>query len=215
MINHPDWIHLTMLHEMKHPVTDAALTILRSTDTCTTVFRQQTQRVALMVLAECLRTMPVDAVRVVTPVGEADGCRPFGRLVVVPVLRAGLAFTSAIEQLCPDAEQMYAGLARDEVTAEAHWYMDRIGDLSGAFVVVLDPMLATGGSSAQVVARCIERGATSVVMGCIVAAPEGVAEVEGRFPDIRIVTAALDSHLNDVKYIIPGLGDFGDRWCGT
>jgi uracil phosphoribosyltransferase len=93
--------------------------------------------------------------------------------------------------------------------------MDRIGDVSGAFVVVLDPMLATGGSVAQVVARCMERGAATVVVGCIVAAPEGVAEVEGRFPDVRIVTAALDSHLNDVKYIIPGLGDFGDRWCGT
>lgn len=204
-----------MLHEMKHPVSDVALTILRAQDTCTTAFRQQTQRVALMVLAECLRSMPIDAVRVTTPVGEADGCRPVGRLVVVPVLRAGLAFTSAVEQLCPDAELMFAGLARDETTAEAHWYMDRIGDLSGAFVVVLDPMLATGGSVGQVVARCMERGAAAVVVGCIVAAPEGVAEVEGRFPDVRIVTAALDSHLNDVKYIIPGLGDFGDRWCGT
>jgi uracil phosphoribosyltransferase len=206
---------LIMLHEIKHPISDAALTVLRAKDTGTTGFRQQTQRVALMVLAECLRTMPVNVIPVITPVGEANGCQLTGRLVVVPVLRAGLAFTSAVEQLCPDAELMFAGLARDEVTAEAHWYMDRIGDLSGAFVVVLDPMLATGGSVGQVIARCIERGAATVVVGCIVAAPEGVAEVEGRFPDIRIVTAALDSHLNDVKYIIPGLGDFGDRWCGT
>ena len=204
-----------MLHEMKHPVSDAALTLLRAKGTCTTGFRQQTQRVALMVLAECLRTMPVDIVRVTTPVGEANGCQLSGRLVVVPVLRAGLAFTSAVEQLCPDAELMFAGLARDEATAEAHWYMDRVSDLSGAFVIVLDPMLATGGSVGQVITRCIERGAESVVVGCIVAAPEGVAEVEGRFPDVRIVTAALDSHLNDVKYIIPGLGDFGDRWSGT
>lgn len=204
-----------MLYEIKHPISDAALTILRAQDTCTTGFRQQTQRVALMVLAECLRTLPVDAVRVVTPVGEADGCRLLGRLVVVPVLRAGLAFTSAVEQLCPDAELMFAGLARDETTAEAHWYMDRIGDLSGAFVVVLDPMLATGGSATQVIRRCLERGAKTIVLGCIVAAPEGVAEVEAQFPNVRIVTAALDSHLNDVKYIIPGLGDFGDRWSGT
>lgn len=204
-----------MLYEIKHPVSDAALTILRAEDTCTTSFRQQTQRVALMVLSECLRTLPVDAVRVVTPVGEADGCRLLGRLVVVPVLRAGLAFTSAVEQLCPDAELMFAGLARDESTAEAHWYMDRIGDLNGAFVVVLDPMLATGGSATQVIQRCLERGAATVVLGCIVAAPEGVADVETHYPDIRIVTAALDSHLNDVKYIIPGLGDFGDRWCNT
>ncbi|MEY3601543.1 MAG: Uracil phosphoribosyltransferase [Armatimonadota bacterium] len=204
-----------MLHEIKHPISDAALTILRAEDTCTTAFRQQTQRVALMVLAECLRTLPVDAVRVVTPVGEADGCRLLGRLVVVPVLRAGLAFTSAVEQLCPDAELMFAGLARDETTAEADWYMDRIGDLSGAFVVVLDPMLATGGSATQVIQRCFLRGATTIVLGCIVAAPEGVADVEAQFPNVRIVTAALDSHLNDVKYIIPGLGDFGDRWSGT
>ena len=204
-----------MLHEIKHPISDAALTILRAKDTCTTGFRQQTQRGALMVLTECLRTMPVDAVRVVTPVGEAYGCRLLGRLVVVPVLRAGLAFFSAVELLCPDAEVMHAGLARDEVTAEANWYLDRIGDLCGAFVVILDPMLATGGSATQVIQRCLERGATTIVLGCIVAAPEGVTEVERQYPDIRIVTAALDSHLNDVKYIIPGLGDFGDRWCGT
>jgi len=204
-----------MLHELKHPVSDIALTILRSKDTRTTGFRLQTQRVALMILAECLREMPVDNVRITTPVGEADGCKQNGRVVVIPVLRAGLAFTSAVEQLCPDAELMFAGLARDEATAEAHWYMDRIGDLNGALVVVLDPMLATGGSAGQVVARCLENGARTVVVGCIVAAPEGVAELESRFPDVRIVTAALDSHLNDVKYIIPGLGDFGDRWCGT
>ena len=173
-------------------------------------------RISLLLASEATRDIPVEAVSVLTPLGPADGRKVRGGVVVVPVLRAGLGMLDAVLELIPTARVGHIGLQRDEMTAVASQYYSKLpGDLSGSYVLMIDPMLATGGSAVAALDLLSRAGARHVRMICIVAAPEGVALVEQHHPDVHIYTPVVDQKLNEHKFIVPGLGDFGDRLYGT
>jgi uracil phosphoribosyltransferase len=193
-----------------------ALAILRATDTPPELFRRMAVRISLLLAAEATKDLPAAPVTVVTPLGPAEGLRVAGDVVVVPVLRAGLGMLDAILELIPTARVGHIGLQRDELTAVASRYYSKLPqDMSGSFVLMIDPMLATGGSAVAALDMLRESGARDVRMICIVSAPEGVALVEQHHPDVHIYTPVLDHGLNEHKFIVPGLGDFGDRLYGT
>jgi uracil phosphoribosyltransferase len=168
-----------------------------------------------MLVLEATRNIQTAETAVLTPIKETQGRRLSEGLAVVPVLRAGLGMLEPVVQLFPDVAVGYIGLERNESTAIARSYYSKLPDLSNRFTLCLDPMLATGGSAAQAVSLIKGHGAKRVAMVCVVAAPEGVKKLEEAHPDIQIYTASLDEGLNEKFYIVPGLGDFGDRLYGT
>lgn len=173
-------------------------------------------RISLLLAAEATRDVPSEAVSVQTPLGPAGGRRVRAGVVVVPVLRAGLGMLDAILELLPSARVGHIGLQRDEMTAVASQYYSKLPrDLTGSYVLMIDPMLATGGSAVAGLDLLKAAGATDIRMICIVAAPEGIALVERHHPSVDIYTPAVDQGLNAHKFIVPGLGDFGDRLYGT
>jgi uracil phosphoribosyltransferase len=173
-------------------------------------------RISLLLAAEATRDVPATEVTVETPLGPAPGRRITRNVVVVPVLRAGLGMLDAVLELIPTARVGHIGLQRDELTAVASQYYSKLPtDLSGSFVLMIDPMLATGGSAVAALELLRKSGARHIRLVCIVAAPEGIATVEKAHPDIPIFTPVIDERLNDHKFIVPGLGDFGDRLYGT
>lgn len=173
-------------------------------------------RISLLLAAEATRDVPSTDVTVETPIGPAAGRRITRDVVVVPVLRAGLGMLDAILELIPSARVGHIGLQRDELTAVASQYYSKLPqDLSRSFVLMIDPMLATGGSAVAALDLLRKSAARDVRMICIVAAPEGVALVERHHPDVHVFTPAVDAGLNDHKFIVPGLGDFGDRLYRT
>jgi uracil phosphoribosyltransferase len=204
------------LHLVEHPLVHDALATLRDASTPPELFRRMAVRISLLLAAEATRDVPVAPVCVETPLGPADGRRLAGGVVVVPVLRAGLGMLDAVLELVPTARVGHIGLQRDEMTAVASQYYAKLpADLESAFVLMIDPMLATGGSAVAALDRLREAGARRIRMICIVAAPEGIALVERHHPDVHIYTPAVDQGLNAHKFIVPGLGDFGDRLYGT
>lgn len=204
------------LHLVRHPLVDDALAALRDRRTAPAEFRRLAHRVSLLVAAEATRDLPTSQARVTTPLEETAAQVLGRRVVAVPVLRAGLGMLDAFLQLVPSAEVGYFGLERNELTAVARRYYEKVPkDLAQAVVYLLDPMLATGGSAAMAVEGLKGLGADRVRLLCVVAAPEGVAHLQQAAPDAEVYTAALDRELNDRKYILPGLGDFGDRLFGT
>ena len=204
------------VHIVPHPLVHDALAILRATDTPPELFRRMAVRISLLLAAEATRDLPAAAVTVSTPLGPAPGTRVNGDVVVVPVLRAGLGMLDAILELIPTARVGHIGLQRDELTAVASRYYSKLPqDMSRSFVLMIDPMLATGGSAVAALDMLREAGARDVRMICIVSAPEGIALVERHHPDVHIYTPVIDEGLNDHKFIVPGLGDFGDRLYGT
>ena len=204
------------VHVVRHPRVDDVLSALRDRRTPPDRFRQLAHRVSLLLVAEATRDLPLAETTVETPLETASVKRLAARVVAVPVLRAGLGMLDALLELVPQAQVGYFGLERDEVTAVARRYYEKVPkDLAGAAVFLLDPMLATGGSAAMAVDGLKGLGARQVRLLSIVAAPEGVAHLADVIPDALIYTAALDRALNDRKYIVPGLGDFGDRLYGT
>ncbi len=173
-------------------------------------------RISLLLAAEATRDVPSIPTTVATPLGPAAGRRITRDVVVVPVLRAGLGMLDAILELIPTARVGHIGLQRDELTAVASQYYSKLpADLSHSFVLMIDPMLATGGSAVAALDLLRHAGARDVRMICIVAAPEGIALVEQHHPDVTIFTPVVDEGLNAHKFIVPGLGDFGDRLYGT
>ena len=193
-----------------------ALATLRDASTPPEVFRRMAIRISLLLAAEATRDVPSDAVTVQTPLGPASGRRVAAGVVVVPVLRAGLGMLDAVLELLPNARVGHIGLQRDEMTAVASQYYSKLPpDLKGSFVLIIDPMLATGGSAVAALDLLKLAGATEIRMICIVAAPEGIALVERQHPNVHIFTPAVDRGLNAHKFIVPGLGDFGDRLYGT
>ena len=204
------------LHLVNHPLVHDALAQLRDKTTPPDVFRRLATRISVLLAAEALRDVPTAMSTVQTPVGPADARRIAADVVVVPVLRAGLGMLDAVLDLVPSARVGYIGLQRDEETAVASQYYSKLPrGLRDSYVLMIDPMLATGGSASAALELLRQSGATRVRIVCIVAAPEGVAVVEREHPDVSIYTPAVDSHLNAQKYIVPGLGDFGDRLYGT
>jgi uracil phosphoribosyltransferase len=204
------------LHVVEHPVVHDALATLRDGSTPPEVFRRIAIRISLLLAAEATRDVPSEAVTVQTPLGPANGRRVGAGVVVVPVLRAGLGMLDAVLELLPNARVGHIGLQRDELTAVASQYYSKLPrDLTGSYVLMIDPMLATGGSAVAGLDLLKAAGATDIRMICIVAAPEGIALVERHHPNVHIYTPAVDQGLNAHKFIVPGLGDFGDRLYGT
>jgi uracil phosphoribosyltransferase len=204
------------VHLIDHPLVHDALVSLRNKHTAHECFRRAATRISVLLAAEALRDIATVATTVDTPIGPAEGATIAADVVVVPVLRAGLGMLDAVLALVPHARVGHIGLQRDEGTAVAsHYYSKLPARLDGAFVVVVDPMLATGGSAVVALDLLERAGARAIRIICIVAAPEGIALVERRHPDVKIYTPVVDRGLNEHKYIVPGLGDFGDRLYGT
>ena len=204
------------VHVIDHPIAHDALAQLRDATTPPERFRMLARRITLVLAAEALRQLPTSAVTVRTPLADAPGQRIQGDVVLVPVLRAGLGMLEAVLDLVPAARIGHIGLQRDEQTAEASRYYAKLPPgLGNSLVLLLDPMLATGGSASDACDLLKGAGARQLSLVSIVAAPEGVALMESRHPDVRVYTPVVDKELNARKYIVPGLGDFGDRLYGT
>jgi uracil phosphoribosyltransferase len=204
------------VHLIDHPLVQDALMELRDVRTAPPEFRRAANRISVLLAAEALRDVPSRQHTVETPLGPADGTIVDGDVVVVPVLRAGLGMLDAVLELLPAARVGHIGLQRDEATAIASKYYTKLPrDLSASFVLMIDPMLATGGSAIAAIDLLKAAGARTLRIICIVAAPEGVALVEQHHPEVAIYTPVVDRELNPHKYIVPGLGDFGDRLYGT
>ena len=204
------------LRIVDHPLVHDALMELRDVRTAPPAFRRAANRISVLLATEALREVPSVAGTVETPLGPANGRVVRDDVVVVPVLRAGLGMLDAVLELLPAARVGHIGLQRDEATAIASRYYSRLPpDIKRSFVLMIDPMLATGGSAVAAIDLMKDAGARTIRMICIVAAPEGVALVEQRHPDVLVFTPVIDSHLDAHKYIVPGLGDFGDRLYGT
>ena len=204
------------LHIVEHPLVHDALATLRDSSTSPELFRRMAVRISLLLAAEATRDVPSRDVTVTTPLGPSKGRQVTADVVVVPVLRAGLGMLDAVLELIPTARVGHIGLQRDELTAVASQYYSKLpAQLNRSFVLMIDPMLATGGSAVAALDLLGAAGARDVRMICIVAAPEGVALVEQHHPDVHIYTPVVDQGLNPHKFIVPGLGDFGDRLYGT
>lgn len=204
------------VHLVQHPLVHDALATLRDKHTTPEEFRRTANRISLLLASEALADLPTRTDRVGTPLGPAEARRIAADLVVVPVLRAGLGMLDAVLELVPQARVGHIGLQRDEITAIASRYYTKFPpDMAGSHALIIDPMLATGGSAVAGIRLLREAGARDILMICIVAAPEGVALVERSFPEVHIYTPVIDQGLNDHKFIVPGLGDFGDRLYGT
>jgi len=204
------------LHVVEHPLVHETLARLRDASTPCDAFRRLARRLSLLLTVEATRDLQTAEGFVETPLERASVQRLAPRVVAVPVLRAGLGMLDAFLELVPSAQVGYFGLERNEATAVARRYYEKVPpDLGGAIVYLLDPMLATGGSAVMALDGLRGLGATSIRLLCVVAAPEGVAHVEQQVPDAHVYTAAVDRTLNDKRYILPGLGDFGDRLFGT
>ena len=200
---------------LNHPLASDLLTILRDEQTNPPEFRQIAERLGYLLVAEALSDMPTDPVEISTPLEPMTGQQLHRPVVAVAVLRAGLGLLHSVLTLVPDAAIGFAGVQRNEETAEPMEYYTKFPDLDSARVLILEPMLATGGSLSWAVDNVKENGARDITAICVVVAPEGVEVMEAHHPDVRIVTASLDRELNPNFYIAPGLGDMGDRLFGT
>jgi len=204
------------IHIVDHPLVQDALLELRDATTTPDQFRRVANRISVLLAAEAMRDLPTMSAMVESPLGPAEGQRVSTDVVVVPVLRAGLGMLDAVLQLLPSARVGHIGLQRDELTAVAsHYYSKLPPDLSRSYVLVIDPMLATGGSAVAALDLLGQAGARDVRLVCIVAAPEGVALLQEHHPGVAVYTPMVDRGLNAHKFILPGLGDFGDRLYGT
>ena len=199
-----------------HPLIDHSLTILRDKTTKTEEFRRHADVVSKILIIDATTRMKLQDKIIDTPLTSFSGKELADHVIVVPVLRAGLAMLFAMQEILPKASVGFIGLERDEKTAIAREYYKKIPKiLASNIVFVVDPMLATGGSMDDTISAVKQRGAKRIVAVSIVSAPEGVARIAEKHPDVPVITAVLDEILNEQKYIVPGLGDFGDRYFGT
>jgi uracil phosphoribosyltransferase len=208
------------LHVAQHPLVSHKLSVLRDEATPSPTFRQLVDELVTLLAYEATRDVAVADVEIVTPVAKTVGVKIAGpNPLVVPVLRAGLGMLEGMTRLLPTAEVGFLGMMRDEETLEAITYANRLpDDLSGRQCFLLDPMLATGGTLVAAIDYLLTRGARDVTAVCLIAAPEGLATVEkfvGDRADVKVVVAAVDERLNEKAYIVPGLGDAGDRLYGV
>ncbi|EAQ04877.1 uracil phosphoribosyltransferase [Pseudooceanicola batsensis HTCC2597] len=206
--------HLTVV---EHPLVQHKLTIMRDKSTSTAVFRQLLREISQLLAYEITRNLPMTTQRTETPLGPMDAPVLEGKkLALISILRAGNGLLDGVLELIPSARVGFVGLYRDEKTLQPVQYYFKVPDgLDDRLVIAVDPMLATGNSSAAAIDLLKNAGATNIRFLCLLAAPEGVERMKEAHPDVPIVTAALDSHLNDKGYIVPGLGDAGDRMFGT
>lgn len=201
---------------LSHPLLDIAMSTLRDKETTSGSFRDALDRVAYHLCIECTRSLPLASHEISTPLETTSGYALRGGVVVVPVLRSGLTLLHAFTACIPEATIGYVGLKRDEQTLVPKEYYCNVPPIDAeTTVIVLDPMLATGGSMCAAIEDLKRRGAKRVIAAVVLAAPEGIAEVEHYHDDVHIVCAAVDRGLNSHGYIVPGLGDAGDRAHGT
>lgn len=205
-----------MLEVLNHPLITHKLTQMRRKETGTKDFRENLDEIAELMAYEVCRDLPVEPVDIETPVAPCTGYQLSKEVVIVPILRAGIGLLDGIRRLVPTAKVGFIGLYRDEKTLQPHEYFAKFPkDLDKAVVMIVDPMLATGGSALAAIHSVKERGAKNIKLVCLVGVPEGVRAVQKAYPDVDIYLAALDDHLNENGYIVPGLGDAGDRIFGT
>jgi uracil phosphoribosyltransferase len=205
--------HVTVV---EHPLIAHSLTILRDKNTRTEEFRRHADVVSKILIIEATKSLKLSDRDIITPLSPMTGKELIDDIVVVPVLRSGLAMLTSLRDLLPAVSVGFIGLERDEKTAIAREYYEKIPRIFSSHIVfVIDPMLATGGSMDDTVSAVKEKGAKRIVAVSIVSAPEGLTRVTEHHPDVPVITAAIDEKLNDKAYIVPGLGDFGDRYFGT
>jgi len=205
-----------MITVLNHPLITHKLTQMRKESTGTKDFRQNLDEIAGLMAYEISRDLPLQSIDIQTPVAKCSTFELEKEIVLVPILRAGLGMVNGIRDLIPTAKVGHIGLYRDEKTLEPHEYFAKFpSNMPDSVVMILDPMLATGGSASAAITLLKKRGAKIIKLVCLVGAPEGVRRIEKEHPDVDIFLAALDEKLNEVGYIVPGLGDAGDRIFGT
>ena len=201
--------------QLDHPLVCHHLAALRDRSTPPRQFREQVRRLSVLLCCEATTSLPLRHTQVETPLATAE-CRELeGRIGIVPVLRAGLGMCEAVQDMIPHAEVWHLGFYRDESTLEPVEYYRKFSDSPPATALILDPMLATGGSASEGISIIRDWGVQTISLLCIIAAPEGIARVTALHPDVDIFCCAVDSHLNEKAYIVPGLGDAGDRIFNT
>ena len=207
---------MSTLHIVNHPLIQHKLTIMRDKATPTNLFKQLLDEISMLMGYELTRDLPLEDIEIETPVCKTVQKTIAGKkLVIVPILRAGLGMVDGLLRLAPVARVGHIGLYRDPDTHEPVEYYCKMPDLKDRKVIIVDPMLATGGSATDAITMVKRRGGESITLMCLVAAPEGVKKVQDAHPDVDIYCASLDECLNDHAYIVPGLGDAGDRIFGT
>lgn len=201
---------------LDHALIKHKLTIMRDKNTSTYIFKQNLDEIAKLMAYEVTRNVPIRDKVIETPVCQMVGKEIDQQIVLVPILRAGIGLVDGFRDIIPTAKIGHIGMYRDEETLIPHEYYARFpSGLENSLVIVVDPMLATGGSASMAIQNIKERGAKNILLVCLVGAPEGVALIEKEHPDVNITLAALDEKLNEHSYIVPGLGDAGDRLFGT
>jgi uracil phosphoribosyltransferase len=208
---------MSTFHLVDHPLIQHKLTIMRDKHTATKAFRELLSEISMLMGYEITRDLPLEDVTIETPIQKATFKRLAGKkLAIVPILRAGLGMVDGLTQLMPSARIGHIGLYRDPDThLPVEYYCKMPPDIGERLVLIVDPMLATGGSASDAITMVKKRGAKNIVLMCLVSAPEGVKKVQEDHPDVDIYSAALDERLNEHAYIVPGLGDAGDRIFGT
>lgn len=200
---------------INHPLAQHLLTRLRDATTPPPVFRTIAKRLTIALVLEAVRGLPTVEVEVDTPLERTSGRAISPDLVAVPILRAGLGMLEAVTELFPEVSVGYIGLERDDTTLRPTSYYEKLPPVAGRHVLLLDPMLATGGSAVRACRSIADKGPAEIRFVCVVAAPQGFKRLEAEHPDVPVFTAALDRDLTERGYILPGLGDFGDRLFGT
>lgn len=208
---------MSQLHVINHPMIQHKLTIMRKKETGSKDFRQLLNEISLLMGYEVTRDIPLEPVEIETPICPMKAAKVSGRkLAIVPILRAGMGMVDGLQMLVPVARVGHIGLYRDENTHKPVVYYCKLPeDIQDRLVIVTDPMLATGGSACDALEMLKKRGCNNIRLMCLVGAPEGIAKVQSEHPDVDIYLAAVDERLNENAYIVPGLGDAGDRIFGT
>lgn len=205
-----------MIYEVKHPLVEQKLTVLRDKNTHDQLFREKTSEITMLIAYEAMKNLKTEEVEVETPIKKSLGSKIYNDIVLVPVLRAGLGMLNAMLNLIPCAKVGFAGLYRDHKTKEPVVYYEKFPEnLKSPKVYILDPMLATGGSLSKALDILKEKGFSDLSVISILSSPEGIEVLKKNHPDVSVFTGSIDECLNDDKYIVPGLGDAGDRLFGT
>lgn len=205
-----------MLKVLEHPLITHKLTQMRKKETGTKDFRENLDEIGGLMAYEITRDLPLKEITIETPVANCTTKELARNIILVPILRAGLGMVNGIASLIPTVKIAHVGLYRDEETLQPHTYFEKYPkNVKDAVVIIVDPMLATGGSAIAAIDMVKKQGATNIRLVCLVGAPEGVQAIEDTYPDVDIYLAALDEKLNEKGYIVPGLGDAGDRIFGT
>ena len=209
-------VEFSNFHIINHPLVKRDITVLRDVNTEPETFRAAVKRISNILAVEISKDLHLTEFEVETPLEKTTGYKLIHEIVLVPVLRAGLGMVSGFLEIIPEAKVGHIGLQRDETTLKPiEYYYKTPKNIDAAKVLLIDPMLATGGSGAEAINYLKKRGVKNLIFACLVAAPEGISKLKNLHPDVQIFGAALDRELNDKGYILPGLGDAGDRTFGT